>query len=297
MKKYLFTFIIVFFIVNSILFPSIALNATKNGLSIWFTQILPSLLPFSILSTILLNSKWISSLTTRGNIISISITMICGIIFGFPIGAKLSSDFYKQNLLSQKQAQILCVCMNNFSPMYIMGYVFPLLFGTTSSNCFFLFLLYGIPVLTACTLLFIRKEKENVQKKSASRFQLDMQIIDAGIISGFETLIKICGYIVLFSLITAYISIFVTKLELPQLFILGNLEITNGIHLLSENISQPFIKTVLAIQFLTFGGLSGLAQSASFLSSSGLSMVKYTVGKLMLSGSITIIAAVYLLIF
>ena len=29
---------------------------------------------------------------------------------------------------------------------------------------------------------------------------MDMQIIDAGIIHGFETLIKICGYIILFSI-------------------------------------------------------------------------------------------------
>ena len=292
MKKYLFTFFIAFFIVNSILFPTIALDAAKNGITIWFYQILPSLLPFTILSGILLKSKWTQTLPINGSLIPIILIILCGMVFGFPIGAKLSCDFYKQNLISKSHAQVLCVCTNNFSPMYIMGYVIPLIFGENISVTSILLLLYGVPLFIGIVLLLIVEKREKTHKKSASRFQLNMQIIDAGIISGFETLIKICGYIVLFSQLTAFLCLLTKEISIPQLCILGNLEITNGIHMLSEAKISSSIQQILALQLLSFGGISGLAQSASFLAPAQLSVKQYLIGKVLLSCSITLPAVI-----
>lgn len=339
MKKYIFTFIFVYIITNSLLFPRIALESTGEGIYTWFHQILPSLLPFTILSGIFLRSKWMDSvvfsgspaadkkhtlLQKRKSLLPISIILLCGTVFGFPIGAKLSSDFYKQGYIQKSQAEILSVCTNNFSPMYVNGFVIPLLFGINAIIFPILFLLYAIPVLVGIVLLvFTNKESATdvimqdnysqqalsrttphtnvhqtitstcltAQKKSASRFQLDMQIIDAGIISGFETLIRICGYIVLFSLITSFLTLFVKNLSLPGLCLLGNLEISNGMKLLSEFQISNEIKYIIAIQFLSFGGISGLVQSASFLTSSQLSVKKYLLGKILLSCILTAFAA------
>ena len=44
--------ILLFFLLE----PESALDAARNGLSLWFTQLLPSLLPFCILSYIVLAS-------------------------------------------------------------------------------------------------------------------------------------------------------------------------------------------------------------------------------------------------
>ena len=90
---------------------------------------------------------------------------------------------------------------------------------------------------------------------------------------------------------------FIKELSLPVVCILGNLEISNGIQMLSETqIAHP-IKYILAMQFLSFGGISGLAQSASFLSPVGLSVKKYLLGKIILSLILTIFAALLLIIF
>jgi len=124
-----------------------------------------------------------------------------------------------------------------------------------------------------------------------------MQIMDAGIISGFESLIKICGYIVIFSIvteiITATISFLVSEPPILITFLLGNLEITNGIQLLSECDMTEYLTYILAIQALSFGGLSGIAQTGSILSSSGLSMHKYIIGKASLSLLLTLLAVIY----
>lgn len=283
MKKILFSITLLFIITSTCLHPEIAVYASKQGIMTWFNQILPSLLPFSILSGILLRSKYLEALNKNANLVSILFTLICGFAFGFPIGAKLAADFYSKSLLTKRQATILSVTANNFSIMYVCGYVLPTLFPEKDYKLMTCIILYLFPLITGVLLLLVfRNHKdESLQKKSASRFQLDMQIIDAGIISGFESLIKICGYIVMFSLISQMVCQFIPTNSVFSVILLGNLEITNGIQILSNH-STPS-KYIIAIQLLSFGGLSGLAQTASILKSSGLSIKHYAIGKMLLS--------------
>ena len=111
-----------------------------------------------------------------------------------------------------------------------------------------------------------------------------MQIIDAGIISGFESLIKICGYIVLFSLAARFLSLLWVDNSTITLFLKGNLEITNGITLLSQtNILTQKARYLFMIQLLAFGGISGIAQTASIMKPSGLPVRDYVIGKIVLT--------------
>ncbi|MBE5887406.1 MAG: hypothetical protein E7283_01065 [Lachnospiraceae bacterium] len=286
MKKIFFSFIITFIILCSFLFPEEAVAASKQGITTWFEQILPALLPFTILSGILLRSKFMESFGASSNLLTIILTLVCGFIFGFPVGAKLASDFYSRSLLTKRQAIILCVTANNFSMMYVFGFVIPTLFPNKSVDNISYIILYLIPLLVSIFALLTwgRKNTEDTQKNTASRFQLDMQIVDAGIISGFESLIKICGYIVLFSLASRMLFLLWQNTSLPAILIVGNLEITNGITLLSQiAFSSEKIRYLLAIQFLSFGGISGLAQTASIMKLSGLPIKDYVIGKLLLT--------------
>ena len=145
MKKILFSCVILCLISYSFFFPEITVHAAKNGIQIWFQQVLPALLPFTILSAVLIKSDFLKSFKGNTNLIACFITMSCGFIFGFPIGAKLSSDFYKQNLISEKQASILSVVTNNFSPMYVCGFAMPLLFTSNGYITPTSLLLYLVP--------------------------------------------------------------------------------------------------------------------------------------------------------
>ncbi len=286
MKKIFFSFIITFIILCSFLFPMEAVTASKQGILTWFEQILPALLPFTLLSGILLRSKFMESFGKGSNLVTVLLTLICGFVFGFPIGAKLASDFYARSLLTRRQAMILCVTANNFSMMYVFGFVLPTLFPDGSQNTKTYLVLYALPFVLSLFTLFIFREKktEALQKNTASRFQLDMQIVDAGIISGFESLIKICGYIVLFSLASRFLSLLWTDNSIIALLIKGNLEITNGITLLSQsNIPDDEPLYLFAIQFLSLGGISGIAQTASIIKPSGLSVRDYVIGKILLT--------------
>ena len=312
MKKLLFTCVILCLIIYSFFFPKITINAAKSGLQIWFQQILPALLPFTILSSILVKSDFLSSFKGNTNLISILLTLSCGFIFGFPVGAKLSADFYKQNLLSKRQATVLSIATNNFSPMYVCGFVLPLLFASTTLNSITYLLLYLVPLVIVTMYLLLdsnsyskRDTKSNSHytisseshNETAPEFHLNMSIMDDSIISGFESLIKICGYIIIFSIateiVTNTITYFVTKPPYILTQILGNMEITNGINLLSTLEINQNIKYICAIQLLSFGGLSGVAQTGSLLSDAGLSLHKYIIGKATLSLSLTLLSVIY----
>ena len=301
MKKLLFSCIIIYLIAYSFFFPEITINAARNGLQIWFQQILPALLPFTILSSILVKSDFLRSFKGNANLISILLTLSCGFIFGFPIGAKLSADFYKQNLLTKKQATVLAIATNNFSPMYVCGFALPLLFTSTNLNTTTYLFLYLLPLIIAAICLLIDAyfhHDINIQTARYSpSFKLDMHIMDTSIINGFESMIKICGYIVLFAITTAIatnsIIYMVTKPPYILSQLLGNMEITNGINLLSTLDINENTKYISVIQLLSFGGLSGIAQTGSILSDAGLSLYKYIIGKAALSLLLTLLSVIY----
>ena len=299
MKKIVFTCVLLLIIAYSISFPEITINASKNGLKLWFEQILPSLLPFTILSSVFINSNYIKSFKKNENIIAIMLTFCCGFIFGFPIGAKLSSDFYKDKLLTENQACILAITTNNFSPMYVCGFALPQLFTSDNYITITYILLYLTPLVIA-TIALIKYEKTNSNKKTTSSFIIDMNIIDVGIINGFKSLIKICGYIILFSIITEFMTNTLIYASLNTktgiTLLLSNLEISNGVRILSKLKISERIKYIFAIQTLSFGGLSGFAQSCSILADSGLSFHKYIIGKVLLSLLLTALSVLYVFI-
>jgi len=302
MKKLLFSFLFLFLIIYSCFFPEITLEASKNGLLIWFHQILPALLPFTILSTILINSYFLESFSGNANIIAIMLTMVCGFVFGFPIGAKLASDFYQRSIITDKQATILSITANNFSPMYVCGFALPALFSTKEQenyNLIFIsyLLVYFIPLIIATIYLIVtyRHISPKTSKQKTTKFHLDMQVVDIGITHGFLSLIKLCGYIVLFSVFTQIIISIIDSSNIYFKWLLENIEITNGIELLKEMKIKLQYRYIIFIQILSLGGISGLAQSASFLKPSKLSVHKYIIGKVILSLLVSFIATIYVL--
>ena len=195
MKKLCCIFLLIIMILYFLIYPQNALLASRRGLTLWFEQILPTLLPFSVVSYIILHSNLFSysAHTKDHRFLRIQpkewYVIFCGFLFGFPIGSKLSADLYEHHLITRKRAQVLACFTNNLSPVFVTSVLVNQL--NFSSVIPFFLLLYGIPLCICLVLLSLGKTEHFVHEKKASRFQLNMQIVDAGIINGFETLIKI----------------------------------------------------------------------------------------------------------
>jgi hypothetical protein len=288
MKKLFFAIFCVCFLVYFLSNPAAAVAASARGLTLWFTQLLPTLLPFSVLSYVVLASGLLSC--GKRGISREGYVLLCGFLFGFPIGSKLAADLYRQGELSRRNAMILCCFANNLSPAYVTT-AFGQILGLPVQNTVFL-ILYGVPLLLCLMSLCIWGEPVPRHKNTASGFHLDMQIVDAGIINGFETLIKICGYVMLFSLLSEMLRAVVSGRA--GLLLIGCTEVTNGIAALSEANPGDAITCMYALFFLSLNGVSGFFQTASLLGGTDLSIRQYAKGKLLATGLVMAAAALLL---
>ena len=318
MKKYLFSFLVFLFILFFILAPTETLDASKNGITLWFEQILPTLLPFTILSGWIINSNFFDLFHGADTKKSHRILpeewfiLLSGFLFGFPIGSKLSSDFYQAGKISKKHAQTLCMFTNHMSPAFVLGYVCTQQLQDIHYALPICLILYAPSLFFALISLLrdsITKRKANEpvdqtqnidktnpdeHKNTASSFQLDMKIIDAGIISGFVTLIKLCGYMVFFSIGVSMIQHFSILPQNLKILAISGLEVTNAISFICSHVAEKAKILYLVLISLSFGGLSGLAQTASMISPAGLSVKKYVLTKILLTLLTALLTAAYL---
>ncbi len=271
-------------------FPADAVNASRDGLILWYEKVLPTLLPFAIISNILIYSNYMNYITKYiSKFIRIFLPVsdegcfivTTGFLFGFPMGSKNCAELLKSGKINQSEAEILFCIANNISPVFIGSYI--LLQQLHLSGRFFIsiLILYGPAIVYGIILLSGRKETIT-QKKTASRSQMNFKIIDAAIMNGFEALVRIGGYIMLFSILIAIIK----RIPLPKvlaIILINILEITNGINCLADTSWNINIKYILAMTFTAFGGLSGIAQTSSMVKGTALSMKKYCLTKLLLA--------------
>ena len=285
-------------------YPAVTVNAAANGLVLWFEHILPALLPFAILSNIIISSDILPSLTGKilpilKHIIPVSesgaFVLLSGFLFGFPMGSKNCAELLRQNKITKEEADILFIITNNMSPVFIQSYILEQQLKLHGYFVLSLLILYLPPLILGSFLLRKQKASDFSHKKSASRSKINFQIVDAGIMNGFETLTKIGGYIMIFSILASCFSM----LPLPnqaKLCFIGITELTNGIHAISHTSMTKGSQYVLAMIFTAFGGLSGIAQTSAMIKDTGLSIKRYCFIKAVLAIITGLLAAIIILI-
>ncbi len=255
-----------------LLCPEAASEGSKNGLTLWATILVPSLLPFSVLTALL--RTYVQGTRYK------YFLFLAGILSGYPIGAKIAGELYSQGSLSHRQATFLAGATNNPSPMFVLFFIAGKLLSLSSER----YLFFAFMVLSSFlgsfvfVLLFLPKNKVSTSCKITSTHRPSpnlMQEIDNEISASAHLLLKIGGYIMLFSIATALIqrlSFFPPGL---RLFLCSILEITTGTTMLASCEFSETTKIILVLATTTFGGLSAAAQTNSVLQKTGLSMSHY----------------------
>ena len=308
MKKKLIFLCILIFIVYILFFPQDAVTAAADGLVLWYERVLPSLLPFAILSNILIYSGFTGYLVkllypllrlilpaSRNG----SFVLLSGFLFGFPMGSKNCAEMLKCGQLEYQEAEILFMVTNNISPVFISSYILCQELHMPSLIPLSYLVIFLPPLIAGRLLFFFTEKKQSVSnhsttyKKPASGSQINFKIIDAGIMNGFETLTRLGGYIMLFSMIASLLQ----KLPIPHILTLiltGMVEITNGIAMLPDSGLPKSTQYVLAVLYTAFGGLSGIAQT---IRDTPLSIKRYCIAKLLLAACCGLLACLVSQIF
>ena len=278
-REILYTVLGIYLIALLLRYPALSLQYAATGLQLWFQKMIPTLLPFMILSGILiamnLTERFVKILHPLLHTLyrispNGSYTLFMGFLCGFPMGARIVGQLREQGKLSQKEGNLLLAFCNNIGPIYFLSYVVPTLSIEKPLICFVI--MYGVPLLYGLLVmrLFPLSSPLMTGKQEVSESTNSLLFaIDTAIQSGLIGIGKLGGYMVFFNLLNI---MFVPFRHLPtgllacyQLL----LEITSGI----DQCGHLYPYAVLVL--LPFGGFSCIAQTYSMIRHTDLSIRAY----------------------
>lgn len=226
-KKVIIPFIFCVFTICLIIFSKTNLTATKSGLELWATSVLPSLLPFFIAVELLKYTDIIKILGKLFNPImrpifnvpgAASFALIMGIISGYPTGAKIVSDFKKEGICSDIECERLIAFTNNSGPLFIISTVGISFLGDTRTGI----LLFITHILACLSVGFLFRWWKNGKKsnysnnsnllsqpeKNNKKANLNNlgEILATSIMNSINTIIMIGGFVTIFSVIVSILK-------------------------------------------------------------------------------------------
>lgn len=290
-----------------VLYPEQSMDAGRQGLQLCANVIVPSLFPFFVLSSLVVElgmarylgqamEKLMWPLFRVGGVGSSA--LVLGLVGGYPVGAQTAITLYKKGQCSKEETQRLLAFCNNSGPAFILGVV-----GTGVFGSGFIGLLLYLSHAAACLcvgLLFRfygKMDPRSAVSRPAPHFQTARfsTALTSGIKNSFASVLNICAFVIFFSvvirllflcgimdaaagLLAALLSPVGFDPTLAQPLLTGLLEISSGVTSLSRTGGLPG-QISMAAFMLGWAGLSVHCQVLSFLSDSGLSAGTYLIGK------------------
>ena len=291
-----------------LLFPKAVFNGASEGLLLWFQIIFPTLFPFLVVTSLLMSTgglRFVAGLFGKPlrHLLRVShpgaFAVLAGFLCGYPMGAKVTADLLKKDLITRDEAEYLLSFCNNTSPIFIINFIVWKTFGQEE----LLFPTLGILILAPLLLSFLFRrfylhgrrffpepDQETLSAKSSFRFS----DLDACLMDSFEAIVKVGGYIIVFSVLLSLLNMLPIS---RQLFLLAapSLEMTNGIMLLKENLPAPLICYPAVIGLTSFGGFCSAAQTRCMLDGTGLKILPYIIEKLAAALAASLLAVLCLL--
>lgn len=149
----LFTLLALYLTYLLLRYPGQSLEYAYTGLILWFKKMIPTLLPFMILSGIMVRMN----LTERfarffhplfhmlwGTSLNGSYVILMGMLCGFPMGARVIGELCSAGKLSEEEGAFLLAFCNNIGPIYFISFVMSTL--SLSGNYTPFIIMYGVPL-------------------------------------------------------------------------------------------------------------------------------------------------------
>ena len=315
LKNMIIPSIFILFAICLVLFSTTNLSAARIGLELWANSVIPSLFPFFVATELLSHTNFINVIGKYVNKLMKPLfnvrgegafAFIMGIISGYPVGAKIACNLRNSNICTKEECERLLAFTNNSGPLFIIGTVGISMFGNSTIGI----LLLVTHILASFTVGICFRFWKNSNKSSKqllgknfgnANYLINVnlsnlgEIIGKSITNSISTILNIGGFIVIFSVIISILKnsnvLFLLNpifkfLNIPtkiaESFILGIVEITNGIlGIASIPQKRISINIVLSAFLLGCGGISILLQVWSIISKSDLSIKPYIIGKLL----------------
>lgn len=293
-----------------LIFPQAVFSGAEEGLLLWFQIIFPTLFPFLVVTSLLLSSGGLNLITRLfGGLFrrifrvtqNGAFAVLAGFLCGYPMGAKVTADLLRAEKISDREARYLLSFCNNTSPVFIINFIVWKTFGDERLMLPTLLILIGSPVLMSFIFrrIYLKgrhpfPEPSAALKEKKTRF--DFSVLDSCMMNSFEAIVKVGGYIILFSVLLSLLE----ELSGQNSILMAAapaLEVTNGILLLSSSVSDPGLRYAAVLGLTSFGGLCSAAQTKCMLEGTGLSVIPYIIQKLTTAAAASLLSFIYLALF
>ena len=304
MKKFVLP-VLGILMLSMLFFPGQSIAAASSALALWWQVILPSLLPFFIMSELLISlgvmrymGKWMEPLMRP--IFNLpgtaSLAVVMGFTSGFPTGAAITAGLRRQGAISCAEGNRLLAFTNNSSPLFIVAGLATGMLHSPQAGILLAAVHYGTNLCTGIVLgIFSRKKSKQTaaipQHMEISNLPLGA-LLKKSTQKALSNITLIGCYLVFFSVIIQMLeslgfnnilSFGIEKVlmlmhlptELADAFGNGLWEMTLGTATAADS-NAPFALVAAACSaIMAWGGFSIQAQVAAMVSDTDLNIKTY----------------------
>jgi sporulation integral membrane protein YlbJ len=234
---------------------------------------------------------------------------------GYPVGAKLVSKLRKDGIFSKEEGQRVMSFASTSGPLFMLGAVAIGMFHSIALGTIIVLSHYLGAIATGIAFRFYKRRSKDITLFADKKYSVILafkhligskshqrqpfgRILGESVKESIETILMVGGFIILFSVIIQILSIskvilFFSSLLLPLWKLLGLsqgiqhgiisgiFEITVGCKLISEVQNISFLQqAIISTMIISWSGLSIIAQAASMIHDTDLSVSVYICSKL-----------------
>lgn len=294
-----------------VLWPEQSMDAMRDGISLCGNVILPSLFPFFVLSSLVVElgmSRYLGKLLEpvmaplfRVNG-SCAAALALGFVGGYPVGARTAIQLYENGQCSRTEAERMLAFCNNSGPAFILGVVGAGVFGSGRVGLL-LYLIHLLASLLVGVLFRFYKPGDGPQtrRRGGPQFQAASfsRAFTKSVTGAMGSTLNICAFVLFFTVflrilahagilrtVGGLLSALLAPLGMDQTWaerlLTGLVEVSSGVSSLTDGSLSGRLS--MAAFMLGWAGVSVHCQVLAFLGDSGLSVRTYLTGKLLHGG-------------
>ena len=289
MKQFIFILSLLFLL---LIFHEETVAGTQNGLLLWYQVLIPSLLPFILVTNALSETNAYQAAALKfkklfhGRIYHI-MAVFLGNLCGYPIGGKILNDFVANRYITPEDANRLLSLSSQASPMFLIGYVYVHIIQKQLPLWIFLLGIY-LPVILYYPFL---KTIQGDKTVTITHYSSHSVCITDTFLHAVRTMVMIGMYVIIFSILLCILLPFC--IHTPSRFLLSFLEITTGLKLMQSLPLSDSLRLSCLCALSAFGGLCSAFQIRGVLTFPEAGIKKYLLDKLVLSAGTFLIIWFY----
>lgn len=301
-----------------VLWPEQSMGAMRDGIKLCGNVILPSLFPFFVLSSLVVElgmSRYLGKLLepvmaplfrVNGNCAA---ALALGAVGGYPVGARTAIQIYETGQCSRTEAERMLAFCNNSGPAFILGVVGAGVFGSGAAGLL-LYLAHLLASLLVGVLFRFYRPGDGPQTRRGRGPQFQAasfpKAFTRSVTGALTSTLNICAFVLFFTvflrilahagilkLLGGLLSALLAPLGMDQTWaerlLTGLVEVSSGVSSLTDGALSGRLS--MAAFMLGWAGVSVHCQVLAFLGDSGLSVRTYLVGKLLHGGLSALLAS------